>query len=67
MTRYTVELSDVTPNRATVRAVHEGEVTAGSRHYAVVDGDMRPEIGERVWVRRNPIESRGAVEITARG
>ena len=63
---YTIELHDVTPSRATVSRVLDGDVRAGSRYYATVDADMLPDVGERVWVKRSTLDSRGRVEITGR-
>jgi hypothetical protein len=62
---HTIELRDVTPNRATVSRILEGAVTATSLYYATVESDVSelPVIGERVWVKRNTLASRGPVTI----
>lgn len=65
---WVVELCDVTPSRATVTAVHDADHRPRSRYWAEgVSDELRPDVGERVWVLRSPLDSRGPVTITGRG
>jgi hypothetical protein len=66
MTTYTIELSDVTPNRATVVAVLPGDQRAATLRYSTVTEELLPVVGERVWVRHGTANSRGYVEISGR-
>lgn len=63
---YTVSFRDVTPSRATVTAVDEGNVAASSSLYALVDEALLPVVGERVWIRSNGM-TWGQITITGRG
>ena len=68
---WLVNLTDVTPRRATVTSVYRVEAEVNNnleaREYAYVrSGDLVPEVGERVWIAPWTA-SRGEREITARG
>ena len=69
MTTFAV-LSDITPNRATVEAVHndldrarDSAAYHGCEIVVPVECD-RPEVGERVWIDRN---EHVVLRVSARG
>lgn len=77
---HLITLDDVTPNRATVTAVHHvtardiepnretGRSPITTLNYAIVtDPELVPDVGERVWLDDGATRSGGERVITARG